>query len=99
MRVPRVHSGAVSGGYEGVVLISQVVDASVVLRPYVPRLLIQWLTEAPGTTVREIDGSVVFIDISGFTSMSERLARQGREGAEQVSDVIGAVFARLLSVA
>ncbi|HWL91456.1 MAG TPA: adenylate/guanylate cyclase domain-containing protein, partial [Actinomycetota bacterium] len=79
--------------------MAHVMDASVTLRPYVPRLLIQWLVDAPGTTYREIDGTIVFIDVSGFTSMSERLARRGKEGAEEVTDVIGAVFTRLLSVA
>jgi class 3 adenylate cyclase/tetratricopeptide (TPR) repeat protein len=42
---------------------------------------------------------MVFVDISGFTKMSERLARNGKVGAEEVADVIGSVFARLLSVA
>jgi class 3 adenylate cyclase/tetratricopeptide (TPR) repeat protein len=41
----------------------------------------------------------VFVDISGFTKMSERLARHGKVGAEEVTDVLGAVFARLLAVA
>jgi class 3 adenylate cyclase/tetratricopeptide (TPR) repeat protein len=77
----------------------QGLEASVVLRPYVPRLLIQWLDEAPGTTLREIEGSVVFVDISGFTKMSERLARHGKVGAEEVTDVLAAVFSRLLAVA
>ncbi|HET9672032.1 MAG TPA: adenylate/guanylate cyclase domain-containing protein, partial [Actinomycetota bacterium] len=81
------------------VLVAQVLDASVVLRPYVPRLLTQWLAEAPGTSVRELEGSVVFVDISGFTSMSERLASRGRVGAEEVTDVLGAVFSRLLGIA
>ena len=74
-------------------------DVSIKLRPYVPRLLIQWLSEAPGTTLRALDGTVVFVDISGFTKMSERLARHGKVGAEEVTDVLGAVFTRLLSVA
>lgn len=39
---------------------------------------------------------MVFIDISGFTKMSERLARHGRVGAEEVSDVIAATFGALL---
>jgi class 3 adenylate cyclase len=39
-------------------------------------------------------------DISGFTSLSERLARRGgREGAEQLADAIGSCFERLLTVA
>jgi class 3 adenylate cyclase/tetratricopeptide (TPR) repeat protein len=62
-------------------------------------MLISWLAEAPGTMLREIDGTIVFVDISGFTKMSERLARSGKVGAEEVTEVIGSVFARLLSVA
>ncbi len=69
------------------------------LRPYLPRMLIGWLAEAPGTMLREVDGTVVFVDISGFTKMSERLARNGKVGAEEVTEVIGSVFAHLLSVA
>jgi class 3 adenylate cyclase/predicted ATPase len=69
------------------------------LRPYLPRLVLQWIVEAPHERVREIDGTLVFVDISGFTKMSERLARHGRVGAEEVTDVIGAVFTQLLAVA
>jgi len=39
---------------------------------------------------------MVFVDISGFTRMSERLARHGKVGAEEVTDVIGDTFGRLL---
>jgi class 3 adenylate cyclase/tetratricopeptide (TPR) repeat protein len=42
---------------------------------------------------------MLFVDISGFTKMSERLARHGKVGAEEVTEVLGAVFARLLAVA
>ncbi len=48
---------------------------------------------------REIEGSTVFVDVSGFTKMSERLARQGKVGAEEVSDVIGDTFGALLAEA
>ena len=74
-------------------------DTAELLRPYLPRMLFQWLAESPGTILREIDGTIVFVDISGFTKMSERLARKGKVGAEEVTDVLGAVFARLLAVA
>jgi class 3 adenylate cyclase/tetratricopeptide (TPR) repeat protein len=70
-----------------------------ILRPYVPRLLIRWLVEQPHLPFRTIEGSMVFVDISGFTKMSERLARHGKVGAEEVTDVLGAVFAKLLAVA
>ena len=42
----------------------------------------------------------MFIDVSGFTKLSERLARRGgREGAEQLADAIGGCFEPLLTVA
>jgi class 3 adenylate cyclase/tetratricopeptide (TPR) repeat protein len=73
--------------------------ATDVLVPYVPRLLLGWLAESPGELLREVDGSMVFVDISGFTKMSEQLAKKGKIGAEEVTDVISSVFARLLAVA
>ncbi len=73
--------------------------SSATLRPYLPQLLLRWLADEPERIVREIDGSVVFVDISGFTKMSERLARKGKVGAEEVTDVLGSVFARLLALA
>lgn len=69
------------------------------LVPYLPRLVVSWVADVPGAVVREEDGSLVFVDISGFTKMSERLARHGRIGAEEVTEVLGAVFTRLLAVA
>jgi len=45
---------------------------------------------------RAIDGSMLFVDISGFTRMSERLARHGNVGAEEVTEVIDNTFVQLL---
>jgi predicted ATPase/class 3 adenylate cyclase len=42
---------------------------------------------------------MAFVDISGFTAMSERLAPKGRLGAEEVTDVMSATFAQLLAIA
>jgi class 3 adenylate cyclase/tetratricopeptide (TPR) repeat protein len=69
------------------------------LLPHVPRLVLGWEGAEQGTFHRRLDGSMAFVDISGFTAMSERLARLGREGAEEVSDIINSIFARLLAVA
>ena len=74
-------------------------DIAEVLGPYVPRLVIRWMAEQPHVTFRTVEGSMLFVDISGFTKMSERLARHGKVGAEEVTDVLGAIFARLLAVA
>jgi class 3 adenylate cyclase/tetratricopeptide (TPR) repeat protein len=69
------------------------------LAPYVPRLAISWLRDTPERLWREIDGSLAFVDISGFTQLTERLARKGKVGAEEMSDILNATFADLLSVA
>ena len=64
--------------------------------PYVPRLTIEWLRDEPDRTWRELDGTLAFVDISGFTAMSERLSRLGKVGAEEVTEVMNGVFAALL---
>ena len=74
-------------------------ESAEILRPYAPRLLIRWIAEQPHLSFRTLEGSMLFVDISGFTKMSERLARHGKVGAEEVTDVLGAVFARLLALA
>jgi class 3 adenylate cyclase len=67
---------------------------------YVPRVLLRHLASAPEVRVRPVDGTCVFMDVSGFTKLSERLARRGgREGAEQLAAAIGGCFERLLTVA
>src|SRR5919206_21701 len=62
------------------------------LSPYLPRLVLRWLDREPDRTARELYGSMAFVDISGFTKMSERLARRGKVGAEEVTDVLGSAF-------
>jgi len=69
------------------------------LRPYVPRILLRHLVEDPEATCWTAEGSVVFVDISGFTKLSEKLAKVGKEGAEQVTEAIEACFTDLLAVA
>jgi class 3 adenylate cyclase/tetratricopeptide (TPR) repeat protein len=74
-------------------------DASEVLRPYVPRFLLDWLRSDPGRQYAEPNGTLAFVDISGFTAMCERLARRGKVGAEEVNDVLDDCFTQLLSIA
>ena len=40
-----------------------------------------------------------FVDISGFTNLSEKLARRGRIGAEELTDVLNRVFGSMLELA
>ena len=41
----------------------------------------------------------MFADVSGFTSLMERLSKHGKVGAEEMNDLLDAVFTEVLSVA
>lgn len=69
------------------------------LTPYVPSLIFDWYRDHPDAMAREISGTMAFVDLSGFTAMSERLARLGKRGAEDVVDIISSTFSELLTVA
>jgi class 3 adenylate cyclase/tetratricopeptide (TPR) repeat protein len=47
---------------------------------------------------RFVDGTLLFADISGFTAMSERLSRIGREGAEEITAIVNRYFATMLAI-
>ncbi len=74
-----------------------------VLLPYITRPAIDWArrhrADLDAPFWREVEGSMVFGDVSGFTKMSERLARHGKVGAEEVADAINTCFEQLLDVA
>jgi class 3 adenylate cyclase/tetratricopeptide (TPR) repeat protein len=64
--------------------------------PYVPAMLPAWAAQDPGLSSRLLRGSLVMFDISGFTRLTERLAARGRAGAEELSDILDAVFGTLV---
>jgi class 3 adenylate cyclase/tetratricopeptide (TPR) repeat protein len=73
-----------------------------VFTPYVPGPALVWARELGSDHQpqwRVLEGSMVFGDVSGFTKMSERLARHGKVGAEEVTDAINTCFEQLLDVA
>ncbi|HET6914554.1 MAG TPA: adenylate/guanylate cyclase domain-containing protein [Acidimicrobiales bacterium] len=73
-------------------------DESVLL-PYVPVLATTWLEESPEETARVLEGTLAFVDISGFTSLTEKLAVRGKAGAEEMTGYLNETFAELLSIA
>ena len=66
------------------------------LSTYVPRLLLAGRGRA-GPEHWEVDGTLVFADVSGFTRLTERLSKQGKAGAEEMVTIISDVFTALLS--
>jgi class 3 adenylate cyclase/predicted ATPase len=80
------------------------VTKSGALVPYVPRLTLEWAraderVSGGAAAWQVVEGTMVFADISGFTKMSERLARHGKVGAEEVTDAINTCFEQLLAIA
>ena len=69
------------------------------LVPYLPRLVRGLSLQADAPRALTLDGSLVSVDISGFTALSERLAAKGREGAEELVRTISGIFASLIEVA
>jgi predicted ATPase/class 3 adenylate cyclase len=69
------------------------------LTPYVSRLALDWAAQAPDQRHRVLEATFCFVDISGFTALSERLAKRGRIGAEELTAVLNDVFGELLGVA
>ena len=74
-------------------------DGAESLASYVPRVALEWLADSPEATHRHLEGTLLFVDVSGFTALTERLAARGKVGAEEITDVIGSVFTEMLSVA
>jgi len=74
-------------------------DASERLRPFIAGFVVDWLRETPAERHRVAHGTLVFVDISGFTRLTERLASKGKIGAEEMSDLLDVTFASLLAVA
>jgi class 3 adenylate cyclase len=68
----------------------------------VPDLLVQRLVDYPETVgVPHADrllGALLLADISGFTALAERLAREGPAGAEVLSGLLNGAFGRLLAL-
>lgn len=74
-------------------------DSGLTLAPYVPRAVLARLARPIDLLTETVNCTMVFADVSGFTRLSERLARRGEEGAEQLVDMINTCFSALLAEA
>jgi predicted ATPase/class 3 adenylate cyclase len=69
------------------------------VEPFLSRAVLTRLVRATTPDHWVVDGTTVFVDVSGFTKLSERLARRGREGAEDITETIDSCFEPLLGIA
>jgi class 3 adenylate cyclase/predicted ATPase len=68
---------------------------------HLPAYLVEQVARSPTPGQiggRFVQGTLLFADVSGFTAMSERLSRTGREGAEEISSIINRYFGAMLTI-
>lgn len=78
--------------------LSALVEAT---ESHLPASLVKQVLENPvvgQANGRFVQGALLFADISGFTTMSERLSQVGREGAEEVTAVVNRYFDVMLTI-
>ena len=63
---------------------------------YLPDFVRRWPLDGPA--YRQVEGSLVSADISGFTALSERLAAFGREGAEELTKLLNQCFGGMIEI-
>ena len=73
-----------------------------ILLPYIPRPLLREIIAAGDTpatpTAQHWEAAVLFVDISGFTALTEMLSRQGSTGIEELSQLINRYLGRMVEL-
>jgi class 3 adenylate cyclase/tetratricopeptide (TPR) repeat protein len=88
----------VTSGYRaGSRSLEGIVQTSQELERFVSRYAVA-LSDDENAHWTTVDGTLCHIDISGFTSLSERLAARGRVGAEELTEVLDTVFGSMLGL-
>jgi len=70
-----------------------------IFRPYLPRLATDWERTAGSAAARVLEGSLLGLDITGFTALSERLGAKGKLGAEELITLISRTYSDLIDTA
>jgi len=72
------------------------------LLPYIPAPLLRALQAAPGIptapTIDRFPAAVLYADISGFTPLTESLARAGAEGPEELTRLLNTCFGQVIAL-
>jgi class 3 adenylate cyclase/predicted ATPase len=73
-----------------------------ILASYLPPTVARAIQADPrppdAPTIETFPAAVLFADVSGFTALSERLARQGTVGAEELSELLNRYFNRMIGL-
>jgi class 3 adenylate cyclase/tetratricopeptide (TPR) repeat protein len=93
-----VYAGGIGNPPEASYPAEMSLMAAADFRPYVPRLVARWDDDAPGERARVLDASLLGLDISGFTAISERLQEKGKLGAEELIVLISRCYSGLIDI-
>ena len=73
-----------------------------IIAPYIPPTLLRKIVKSEEMpvepVVEEFDAAVMFADISGFTPLTEALARKGAEGPEELTRILNGYFTRMIAI-
>ncbi|MBZ0237673.1 MAG: hypothetical protein K8M05_35485, partial [Deltaproteobacteria bacterium] len=73
-----------------------------VLSSYVPRFQLERMARAGGAAARaRVDveeGALLYLDVSGFTRLTDEFDRRGPEGAEALATALHRYFVRVVDV-
>ncbi len=72
------------------------------LASYVPKIITHHLSTHPGGVAKPFSethqAATLFADISGFTPLTERLAKAGPDGAERLANILNDYFGKLITL-
>jgi class 3 adenylate cyclase/tetratricopeptide (TPR) repeat protein len=81
--------------------LQQLTNLHAAVQTHLPQLVLDRVLRDPSPGRNDgqfIRGTLLFADISGFTAMSERLSRIGREGAEEITGIVNRYFGAMLAL-
>jgi len=85
-------------------LISKVKELTLqtkAFKRYLPERVVEKILLNPGSA--KVEGehrlvTVLFADLSGFTHLSEELSKQGKQGAEEITEIVNKYFTKMLDI-
>ncbi len=88
--------------YGGDTIIHHTQNLHTTLLPYIPLPLLRQIASVPDCPIAprsdRFPAVVLFADVSGFTPLTERLARRGSQGAEELTLVMNGYFTQMIDL-